>query len=149
MPRCGELTPARIYEVREKLAGRDPALPMPVAESADLPGRPPILCPGCPHRGLFLALTKFDVIVSGDIGCYSLGVFPPLSRTDTILCMGAGFTVAHGMQKAGEKRKIVGVVGDSTFFHSGITGLLDVVYNKGATKLVVVDNRITAMTGHQ
>ena len=149
VPRCGELTPARIYEVREKLAGRDPALPAPVAEAADLPGRPPILCPGCPHRGLFLALTKFDVIVSGDIGCYSLGVFPPLSRTDTILCMGAGFTVAHGMQKAGEKRKIVGVVGDSTFFHSGITGLLDVVYNKGATKLVVVDNRITAMTGHQ
>ncbi|MGI5868016.1 MAG: indolepyruvate ferredoxin oxidoreductase subunit alpha [Kiritimatiellia bacterium] len=149
VPRCGELTPARLYEVREKLAGRTPALPAPVAEAADLPGRPPILCPGCPHRGLFLALTKFDVIVSGDIGCYSLGVFPPLSRTDTLLCMGAGFTVAHGMQKAGEKRPIVGVVGDSTFFHSGITGLLDIVYNKGATKLVVVDNRITAMTGHQ
>lgn len=149
VPRCGELTPSRVYEIREKIYGRDPTLPRPVAESADLPGRPPILCPGCPHRGLFLALTKFDVVVSGDIGCYSLGVFPPLNRTDTILCMGAGFTIAHGMQKAGEPRKVVGIVGDSTFFHSGITGLLDVVYNKGTSTLIVVDNRITAMTGHQ
>ncbi len=149
VPRCGELTPARVFEVREKLNGRVPTLPQPVAEAADLPNRPPILCPGCPHRGLFLGLTKFDVIVSGDIGCYSLGVFPPLSRTDTMLCMGGGFTVGHGMQKAGEKRPIVGIVGDSTFFHSGITGLLDVVYNKGTTTLIVVDNSITAMTGHQ
>ena len=149
VPRCGEITPARVYEVREKLGGRVPTLPRPVAQSADLPGRPPILCPGCPHRGLFLALGKFDVIVTGDIGCYSLGVFPPLDRTDTMLCMGAGFTMAHGMEKAGEKKKVVGIVGDSTFFHSGITGLVDVVYNKGASTLVVVDNRITAMTGHQ
>ena len=149
VPRCGELTPARIYEIHEKLNGRVPSLPQPVAQAADLPGRPPILCPGCPHRGLFLALTHFDVVVSGDIGCYSLGVFAPLNRTDTMLCMGGGFTLAHGMQKAGEPRKVVGIVGDSTFFHSGITGMLDVVYNKGTTTLIVVDNRITAMTGHQ
>jgi len=123
--------------------------PAPVPEAADLPARPPVLCPGCPHRGLFFALTKHDVIVTGDIGCYSLAVFPPLSRTDTILCMGGGFSVAQGIDKAGEKRRVVGVVGDSTFFHSGITGLLDVAYNKGRSILVVLDNRTTAMTGHQ
>ncbi|MBQ6103575.1 MAG: indolepyruvate ferredoxin oxidoreductase subunit alpha [Kiritimatiellae bacterium] len=151
VPRCGELTPARLHDVRRALFPELalPPLPAPVPEAADLPARPPMLCPGCPHRGLFLALTHFDVIVTGDIGCYSLGAFPPLSRTDTILCMGAGFTMAHGMQKAGEKKPIVGVVGDSTFFHSGITGLLDAVYNKSAATFVVVDNRITAMTGHQ
>ena len=149
VPRCGELTPARIFEVRAKFTGSAETLPAPVEEASDLPSRPPVLCPGCPHRGLFHALTKFDVIVTGDIGCYSLGVFKPLDRTDTILCMGGGFTMAHGMEKAGEKRKIVGIVGDSTFFHSGITGLLDAVYNKGTGTYIVVDNRITAMTGHQ
>ncbi len=149
VPRCGELTPARIFDVRARLEGREAGLPTPVPEAADLPGRPPILCAGCPHRALFHALSKFDVVVSGDIGCYSLGVFPPLNQTDTILCMGGGFTVAHGMTQAGEPKRVVGIVGDSTFFHSGITGLLDIVYNKGSAKLIVVDNRITAMTGHQ
>ncbi|MBR1837023.1 MAG: indolepyruvate ferredoxin oxidoreductase subunit alpha [Kiritimatiellae bacterium] len=151
VPRCGEITPSRLHEVRRAMfpeLGLAP-LPAPVPEAADIPARPPMLCPGCPHRGLFLALGNFDVIVTGDIGCYSLGAFPPLSRTDTILCMGAGFTMAHGMRKAGEKKPVVGIVGDSTFFHSGITGLLDVVYNKSDVTLVVVDNRITAMTGHQ
>ena len=94
-------------------------------------------------------MTKFDVIVTGDIGCYTLGVFPPLSRTDTCLCMGAGFSMAHGISKTPEKRPVVGIVGDSTFFHSGITALLDLVYNQGHATLVVVDNRTTAMTGHQ
>ena len=149
VPRCGELTPARIVEAKARLEGREVALPQPVAEAADLPGRPPLLCAGCPHRALFNALKRFDVRVSGDIGCYSLGVFPPLNRTDTILCMGGGFTVAHGMAKAGEPKPVVGIVGDSTFFHSGITGLLDIVYNRGNTTMIVVDNRITAMTGHQ
>jgi len=124
-------------------------VPADVPAANTLPARPPVFCPGCPHRAMFYALTKFDVIVTGDIGCYSLGVFPPLSRTDVILCMGAGITMAHGLQKAGEKRKIVGVIGDSTFFHSGITGLLDIVYNKGAATIIVMDNRTTAMTGHQ
>jgi indolepyruvate ferredoxin oxidoreductase alpha subunit len=119
------------------------------AATEGLPARPPVLCPACPHRGIFYALGKFDVVVTGDIGCYSLGVFPPLNRIDTILCMGAGISMAHGMQKAGEKRKVVGIVGDSTFFHSGITGLLDISYNKGASLIIVVDNRTTAMTGHQ
>ena len=149
VPRCGELTPSRLFDVKMKLEGKTDVLPAPVPEAADLPSRPPVFCPGCPHRALFYALGKFDVIVTGDIGCYTLGVFPPLNRTDTCLCMGGGFTVAHGMEKAGEKKKIVGVLGDSTFFHSGITGLIDVVYNKGTTKLIVLDNRITAMTGHQ
>jgi indolepyruvate ferredoxin oxidoreductase alpha subunit len=94
-------------------------------------------------------LSKFDVVVTGDIGCYSLGVFPPLSRLDTILCMGAGISMAHGMQKAGDPRKVVGIVGDSTFFHSGITGLLDIAYNRGSSVIIVADNRTTAMTGHQ
>lgn len=114
-----------------------------------LPNRPPVLCPGCPHRGLFYALGKFDVVVSGDIGCYSLGVAPPLNCMDTIICMGGGITMAHGMDCAQNDRPVVGVMGDSTFFHSGMTGLMDVVYNKGKSTIVVLDNRITAMTGHQ
>ncbi len=149
VPRCGELVPARIFEVKAAWTGSGETLPAPVPEAAELPGRPPVFCAACPHRALFYALGKFDIIVCGDIGCYTLGVYPPLSRTDTCLCMGGGFTVAHGMEKAGEQKKIVGLLGDSTFFHSGITGLLDVVYNKGATTLIVLDNRITAMTGHQ
>jgi indolepyruvate ferredoxin oxidoreductase alpha subunit len=93
------------------------------------------------------------VIVAGDIGCYTLGVFPPLSRMDLFVCMGGGVSLAHGMDKAernnAKPQKIVGMVGDSTFFHSGITGLLDIVYNKGGSTIIVVDNRTTAMTGHQ
>lgn len=149
VPRCGELTPDRIFEIREKLRGTGNALPKPFPQAEGLPMRPPVFCAGCPHRALFYALTKFDVIVTGDIGCYSLAVFPPLERTDVLICMGGGFTLAHGLDKAGEKKKVVGVLGDSTFFHSGITGLLDVVYNGGASTLIVVDNSSTAMTGHQ
>ena len=129
-------------EKKEESSASKPAIPA-------LPNRPPVLCPGCPHRGLFYALSKFDVVVSGDIGCYSLGVAPPLNCMDTILCMGGGFTVAHGMDCAKNDRPVVGIVGDSTFFHSGMTGLMDVAYNKGKSTLVVLDNRITAMTGHQ
>jgi len=88
-------------------------------------------------------------VVTGDIGCYSLGAFPPLDRMDSILCMGAGVSMAQGMEKAGEPRPVVGVVGDSTFFHSGITGLLDIAYNQGHSTIIVLDNRTTAMTGHQ
>ncbi len=149
VPTIGELSPARLLEIRAKVDGVPWTAPVPPAEAADLPARPPVLCPGCPHRGIFHALGKHDVIVTGDIGCYSLGVFAPLNRVDTILCMGGGITVAHGMEKAGEKRRLVGMVGDSTFFHSGITGLLDIVYNCGASVIIVVDNRTTAMTGHQ
>jgi len=149
VPNIGELSPNRLQASRAKLEGQAYSAPAPVTQAADLPARPPVLCPGCPHRGVFHALAQCDVIVTGDIGCYSLGTFKPLSRIDTILCMGGGFTMAHGMDKAGEKRKVVGIVGDSTFFHSGVTGLLNTVYNRGCSTLIVVDNRTTAMTGHQ
>ncbi|MDX9982347.1 MAG: indolepyruvate ferredoxin oxidoreductase subunit alpha [Lentisphaeria bacterium] len=148
VPIIGELSPTVLAASRAKLEGRE--IQRDTAKlNVELPGRPPVLCPGCPHRGLFHALTKHDVVVTGDIGCYSLAVFKPLDRTDVILCMGAGVSMAHGFDKAGLDKKIVGVVGDSTFFHSGITGLLDISYNRGCSTIVVVDNRTTAMTGHQ
>jgi indolepyruvate ferredoxin oxidoreductase alpha subunit len=150
VPGIGELSPTRLDAALEKMAGRPEKKPAPIpVEAAELPARPPVLCPACPHRGIFYALGKFDVVVTGDIGCYSLGTLPPLSRLDTILCMGAGISMAHGMEKAGEPRKVVGIVGDSTFFHSGITALLDISYNRGASVVIVADNRTTAMTGHQ
>ncbi len=118
----------------------------------ELPERPAALCPGCPHRGIFYVLNKLGVTVTGDIGCYALGVVPPLSAMDTLVCMGASIGNAFGMELAlGDKvkGKVVGVIGDSTFMHSGITGLIDIVYNRGASTIVILDNRITAMTGHQ
>ncbi|WP_367337900.1 indolepyruvate ferredoxin oxidoreductase subunit alpha [Aminivibrio sp.] len=118
------------------------------------PNRPPLLCPGCPHRGLlFLLSGKKDVVVTGDIGCYGLGSMPPLNVGESTICMGAGFSAAIGFQKALEKagkdRKVFGILGDSTFFHSGITGLIDAVVNKSRGVFVILDNRITAMTGQQ
>ena len=116
--------------------------------------RPPTLCAGCPHRGFFYELSKRkDVIVNGDIGCYGLGVAPPLSTVDTIICMGASISMAHGAQKVlnrynGEKR-MVAVIGDSTFFHTGVNSLMDTIYNRSNTINVILDNRITGMTGHQ
>ncbi|MCL1887991.1 MAG: thiamine pyrophosphate-dependent enzyme, partial [Kiritimatiellaeota bacterium] len=111
--------------------------------------RPPVLCAGCGHRGVFHTLAKLRATVTGDIGCYTLGAFPPLSAMDTTVCMGACIGNAAGMRKAGLPGRIAAVLGDSTFFHSGLTGLLDVVYNGVAVTTVVLDNRITAMTGHQ
>ena len=133
---------------REQILNVNPEARTPKPEVLP-PPRPPVLCPGCPHRGIFFGLTRHDVVVTGDIGCYSLGVLPPLSRLDTILCMGGGISVAHGMERAGEPKPVVGIVGDSTFFHSGITGLMDIAYNKGKSTIIVLDNRTTAMTGHQ
>jgi len=119
----------------------------------ELPMRPPNMCAGCPHRGVFFNLSKMkDVFVSGDIGCYTLGFLPPLSAMDSCVCMGASVTIAHGMAKAlGDegKGKIVSVIGDSTFIHSGINGLINSVYNDSKTVLIILDNRITAMTGQQ
>ncbi len=118
-----------------------------------LPMRPPNMCAGCPHRGLFYGLSRQkDVFVSGDIGCYTLGFLPPLSAMDACVCMGASVTMAHGMSKALGKSgegKIVAVLGDSTFMHSGITGLLNAVYNNSYASVIILDNRTTAMTGHQ
>ncbi|MBN1342410.1 MAG: indolepyruvate ferredoxin oxidoreductase subunit alpha [Phycisphaerae bacterium] len=149
VPKVGELSPTALLSAQAKMEGKTPPRSGPLEVAADLPNRPPVLCPGCPHRGIFAALGKHDVVITGDIGCYSLGVFKPLDRMDVILCMGGGVSMAQGFEKAGEPKKVVGIVGDSTFFHSGITGLLDIAYNKGTATIIVVDNRTTAMTGHQ
>jgi len=122
------------------------------AISENIPVRPPVLCPGCPHRGVFYTLKKNRLTVSGDIGCYTLGSLSPLESMDTCVCMGASISVVHGMEKAEGKEphgKSVAVIGDSTFIHSGITGLIDIVYNKGASTVIILDNSITGMTGHQ
>lgn len=117
----------------------------------DVPVRPPVLCPGCPHRAVFYALKKNKLTVSGDIGCYTLGTMAPLESMDTCVCMGASIGVSHGMEKARGRNdgKTVAVIGDSTFIHSGITGLIDIVYNKGTSTVIILDNSITGMTGHQ
>ena len=126
-------------------------LEVPDTDGADdAPGRPPLLCAGCPHRGLFHVLSKLKKTVMGDIGCYTLGALPPTSAMDACLCMGASITMAHGFEKAaGDSRDLVAVIGDSTFFHSGITGLVNMNYNQAKGTVIILDNRITGMTGHQ
>jgi indolepyruvate ferredoxin oxidoreductase alpha subunit len=120
------------------------------ADREQLLPRPPVLCPGCPHRGMMVTLRKLKVYTTGDIGCYTLGALPPLEQIDTCLCMGASIGHAFGIEKAGKTdRKAVALIGDSTFLHSGITSLASTVYNKGTTTTIIVDNRITAMTGGQ
>ncbi|MEG0671069.1 thiamine pyrophosphate-dependent enzyme, partial [Clostridium sp.] len=119
------------------------------------PSRPPVLCPGCPHRGIFYAVSKYkDVISSGDIGCYTLGMNAPLNVTDTVICMGASISAGVGIERANivgnrEGKKVFSFIGDSTFFHSGVTGLIESVYNSTPIVTVILDNRITGMTGHQ
>lgn len=151
-PITGELDPL----VVRKSAERAGLLP-PTEETVtfqpkitfDLPVRPPVLCPGCPHRGSFFILHKLGVPVNGDIGCYTLGVAPPLNSIDTCGCMGASIGVAHGAAVAGDKERHVAVIGDSTFFHTGIPALINVAYNKSNVITIIMDNRITGMTGHQ
>jgi indolepyruvate ferredoxin oxidoreductase alpha subunit len=123
-----------------------------VSKKEAVPVRPPALCPGCPHRGVFIVLRELGLRVVGDIGCYTLGVLPPLSALDWQVCMGGGISLVQGIAKAWDDKisdKVVGMVGDSTFFHSGITGLIDIVYNKGLSTLFILDNSTTAMTGTQ
>jgi len=118
----------------------------------NIPVRPPVMCPGCPHRGVFYVLNKLKTVVSGDIGCYTLGAAAPLSSIDVCVCMGASISGMHGMEKARGRdfsKNAVAVIGDSTFMHSGITGLIDIVYNKGNSTVIILDNAITGMTGHQ
>ncbi len=149
-PQFGELGLAALRKAREiffteeKQKKRDLGL-------ENIPKRPPVLCAGCPHRAVFFVLNKLKVRVMGDIGCYTLSVLPPLNSLDTCLCMGAGVGQTLGMEKANPslKGKLVSVIGDSTFFHSGITSLIDNVYNSGSNLMIILDNRITAMTGHQ
>ncbi|NIA19007.1 MAG: indolepyruvate ferredoxin oxidoreductase subunit alpha [Xanthomonadaceae bacterium] len=145
---CGEFSPQLI---REKVAGSLLSLQQ-AAEG--LPARPPAFCPGCSHRGIFTILKKLKVFVSGDIGCYTLGALPPIQALHSCVCMGASIGMAHGMSHVVEPgddltQKTVAVIGDSTFFHSGMTGLLNAVYNKGISVVMILDNRTTGMTGGQ
>ncbi len=143
----GEYTPTMI---KKTVFDEEPAEFCEIEE--EIPARPPVLCAGCPHRGTFYVLKKLGLVVAGDIGCYTLGAIPPLASVDTTICMGASISAALGMAKArGEEfnKKLVSVIGDSTFMHSGITGLVDIVYNKGANTVIILDNSITGMTGHQ
>lgn len=147
IPITGELNPSIISEAFGKKRKSVTIKKMP-----SLSPRPPALCPGCSHTPVFYTLNKLKLTVTGDIGCYTLGALPPLNAIDTCVEMGASLGNAFGMEKVlGEKsdKKIVAVIGDSTFFHSGITPLIDIVYNKGTSTVIILDNRITAMTGHQ
>ncbi len=142
-PLCGEFSANLI---RECVLGKK-------AEYAaeNVPARPPVLCAGCPHRGVFYVLSKLKLNVLGDIGCYTLGAVPPLGSMDAVVCMGASIGMAVGFDKADPEahKHSVAVIGDSTFIHSGITGLIDAVYNKAPITVIILDNRTTGMTGHQ
>ena len=142
-PRCGEFSANLI---RRCVLGQQSA-----AEPANVPARPPVLCAGCPHRGVFYVLSKLKLNVLGDIGCYTLGAVPPLGSMDAVVCMGASIGMAIGFDKADPEahKHSVAVIGDSTFIHSGITGLIDAVYNKAKITVIILDNRTTGMTGHQ
>ncbi len=134
--------------IREKLLGME----IDAVQAENTPNRPPILCPGCPHRSTFWALKRLKLHVAGDIGCYTLGAVPPLATLETCLCMGASISSLHGMGKAkGEDylRDWVSVIGDSTFMHTGVNSLMNMVYNQSTGTVIILDNRITAMTGHQ
>ena len=145
-PNIGELMPldvaAQLAEVWETGAKLDAAIPP----------RPPVMCAGCPHRGLFYTLKKNKLTVIGDIGCYTLGAVAPLAAVDSVICMGASVSGIHGFTKSqngAADNKTVAVIGDSTFMHSGITGLVNIAYNESNATVIIVDNSITGMTGHQ
>ena len=157
VPLCGEFDPGLV--ARALSAAGAPGVDAGLLElrepaTGELPDRPPTLCPGCSHRGVFVALRKMKAFVSGDIGCYTLGGLPPFEAVHSCTCMGAGISMAHGMAKvvdeaADARNRAVAVIGDSTFFHSGITSLLDVAYNQSDVLTIILDNRTTAMTGGQ
>lgn len=143
--RQGEIT---VRQIKEVLGMEVDAINSPKA----LPVRPPVLCPGCPHRGVYTILKKLKTRVMGDIGCYTLGSSAPHSAMDACVCMGASIGMAHGMEKARgqeDNKNTVAIIGDSTFLHSGITGLVNVVYNQGVSTVIIADNSTTGMTGHQ
>lgn len=134
--------------IREKILGEESAYKKP----AQVPARPPILCPGCPHRSVYSVLNKLGIHAAGDIGCYTLGAVPPLNVIDTTICMGASISTLHGMEKAKGKEYIknwVAVIGDSTFMHTGVNSLMNMVYNQATGTVIILDNSTTGMTGHQ
>ncbi len=150
-PITGELDPRVVREsaIRAGLLPESERIPLAGVDVGPLPSRPPVLCPGCPHRGVFYVLSKLKLPVNGDIGCYTLGLIPPLNAIHSCGCMGAGIAVAHGATKAGSPEHHVAVIGDSTFFHSGIPALINTVYNHSPVITIIMDNRVTGMTGHQ
>jgi len=165
IPRIGELSP-EVVEEASKNAGLLTGTAHQPEPAPTLPKRPPLLCPGCPHTGIYFVLSSLgqrarlpkakdkapkesNLTITGDIGCYTLGAYPPYFALDTNACMGASIGQAIGLTKAGVKKKVVAVIGDSTFLHSGITGLVDAVYNQSRFILLILDNGTTAMTGHQ
>ena len=150
-PACGELDPAVVREaaIRAGLLPESERLPSVEVPSPPLPGRPPILCPGCPHRAVFHVLRKLKVVVAGDIGCYTLAYLPPQAALHTCSCMGASIGVAHGIAQAGSPQRRVAVIGDSTFLHTGLPGLMNLAYNQARVPVIILDNCTTAMTGHQ
>lgn len=134
--------------IRQAVLGEKPEIKTP----AEVPGRPPILCPGCPHRSVYHVLNKLKMHVAGDIGCYTLGAVAPLSAVDTTMCMGSSISTLHGMEKAKGREYIknwVAAIGDSTFLHTGINSLMNMVYNNGSGTVMILDNSTTGMTGHQ
>ena len=143
-----ELNADRLQNLRHEILKDVPKAKVAKVD-ATLPTRPPVLCSGCGHRGVFYTLHKLGATVTGDIGCYTLGAFPPLNAMDSTICMGASIGNAAGMKKAGYRGRLCAVLGDSTFFHSGMTGILSAHYNGTPITTVVLDNRITGMTGHQ
>jgi len=150
-PLCYEFDPLVLQESASRAGLPVDLVPSQIEliDMPPLPARPPTLCPGCPHRPVFTVLRKLGLPVNGDIGCYTLGLLPPLGALHTCGCMGAGIGVAHGADKAGDDERHVAVIGDSTFFHTGMPALLNVSYNHGNTIVNIMDNRSTAMTGHQ
>ncbi len=167
IPRFGELSPEAVERAACRAGWLEPATEGKKLEPpAGLPPRPPVLCPGCPHTGIFFVLNTIgqrsrlldgkgrsekegSLIITGDIGCYTLATYPPLQAMDTTACMGAGIGQALGMEKAGIAAPVVAVIGDSTFLHSGITGVVNAIYNQSRGTIIILDNRTTAMTGHQ
>jgi len=146
-PIYGELTPGRVAAA---LSGK--AIEPTYVHGESLPNRPPNMCPGCPHRGVFHALNRLNAYVNGDIGCYTLGFMPPLSAMDSCVCMGASIGNATGLSKVlgpEERQKVVAIIGDSTFLHTGVNGLMDMVYNRSTSTVIILDNRTTGMTGRQ
>ncbi len=149
-PMTGELTLARVRKGASE-AGLLPTSPSsPSSDSSlSLPPRPPALCPGCPHRSVYFSLRKLRMLVSGDIGCYAIGVLPPFEKMDMLISMGASIGMAHGAKQAGCPDKIVATIGDSTFFHTGLPELASTIYNEGNVCTMILDNGTTAMTGGQ
>lgn len=154
LPRAGEYSAGLLAGVLAKISGVADGVPA-VSEGKvpELPVRPPVLCAGCSHRASFYAVKKAtkgrNAIYTGDIGCYTLGNAPPLAMVDTCLCMGAGLTIAQGLLRTEPERPVIAFIGDSTFFHTGIPGVINAVYNRHPIKMIILDNSTTAMTGHQ